>query len=180
MRRRGRFVRLCSQLPSPSPSLTQRRKAGCQGRRGWIVANPQLVFPNLFCVHPLTFNSWSFFRSHLTMDTLGVQLYPSHYRAGSGLSPCRTCAHRAHRSKRSPGIKPGLLFAEVYHCSCLLYPCVQQILYVSIQLALRLQELFFQGRGSLIQVSALTDHPLHLLDGGSACDPSDGYEILRA
>ncbi len=37
-----------------------------------------------------------FSRFHLTMDTLGVRLYPSRYRAGSGLSPVRTCAHRAH------------------------------------------------------------------------------------
>ncbi|MDD4413718.1 MAG: hypothetical protein PHR14_04065, partial [Oscillospiraceae bacterium] len=28
-----------------------------------------------------------FSRFHLTMDTLGVRLYPSRYRAGSGLSP---------------------------------------------------------------------------------------------
>ncbi len=40
-----------------------------------------------------------FSRFHLTMDTLGVRLYPSRYRAGSGLSPVRTCAHRAHYEK---------------------------------------------------------------------------------
>ena len=36
------------------------------------------------------------FRFHLTMDTLGVQLSPSHYRAGSGLSPFRFRPCRAH------------------------------------------------------------------------------------
>ena len=36
------------------------------------------------------------FRFHLSMDTLGVQLYPSHYRAGSGLSPFRFCPCREH------------------------------------------------------------------------------------
>lgn len=39
------------------------------------------------------------FRFCLTTDTLGVQLYPSHYRAGSGLSPVRFCPCRAHKSK---------------------------------------------------------------------------------
>ena len=36
------------------------------------------------------------FRVHLTMDSLGVQLSPSHYRAGSGLSPFRFRPCRAH------------------------------------------------------------------------------------
>lgn len=39
------------------------------------------------------------FRFCLTADTLGVQLYPSHYRAGSGLSPVRFCPCRAHTPK---------------------------------------------------------------------------------
>ncbi len=47
-----------------------------------------------------------FSRFHLTMDTLGVRLYPSRYRAGSGLSPVRTCAHRAHY-KISGGVFPA-------------------------------------------------------------------------
>ena len=42
------------------------------------------------------------FRFHLTVDTLAVQLSPSHCRAGSGLSPYRTCARRAH-IKNPPG-----------------------------------------------------------------------------
>lgn len=36
------------------------------------------------------------FRFLLAMDTLGVQLCPSLYRAGSGLSPFRFCPCRAH------------------------------------------------------------------------------------
>jgi hypothetical protein len=40
---------------------------------------------------------------HLTMDTLGVQLYPSRYRVGSGLSPFRTCAHRVYHVKSLSG-----------------------------------------------------------------------------
>lgn len=39
------------------------------------------------------------FRFLLAMDTLGVQLCPSLYRAGSGLSPFRFCPCRAHNSK---------------------------------------------------------------------------------
>ena len=39
------------------------------------------------------------FRFHLTMDTLGVRLYPSRYRADSGLAPVGTCARRAHEKK---------------------------------------------------------------------------------
>ena len=41
------------------------------------------------------------FRFCLTADTLGVQLYPSHYRAGSGLSPVRFCPCRAHKKSES-------------------------------------------------------------------------------
>ena len=41
------------------------------------------------------------FRFHLTMDTLGVRLYPSRCRADSGLSPVGTCARRAHQKKSS-------------------------------------------------------------------------------
>ena len=41
------------------------------------------------------------FRFHLTMDTLGVQLYPSRYRASSGLSPFRFRPCRAHKRKAS-------------------------------------------------------------------------------
>lgn len=44
------------------------------------------------------------FRFYLTADTLGVQLYPSHYRAGSGLSPVRFCPCRAHTDLRASGI----------------------------------------------------------------------------
>ena len=36
------------------------------------------------------------FRFHLAMDTLGVRLYPSRYRADSGLSPVRNVRRRAH------------------------------------------------------------------------------------
>lgn len=41
------------------------------------------------------------FRFCLTTDTLGVRLYPSHYRAGSGLSPFRLCPCRAHKKGES-------------------------------------------------------------------------------
>ena len=43
------------------------------------------------------------FRFHLAMDTLGVRLYPSRYRADSGLSPVRNVRRRAHQTKRLPG-----------------------------------------------------------------------------
>ena len=37
------------------------------------------------------------FRSRLAADTLGVRLYPSRCRAGSGLSPVRLCPCQAHQ-----------------------------------------------------------------------------------
>ena len=37
------------------------------------------------------------YRANPAADILGVQLYPSHYRADSGLAPARTCARRAHK-----------------------------------------------------------------------------------
>ena len=43
------------------------------------------------------------FRFHLAMDTLGVRLYPSRYRADSGLSPVRNVRRRAHQSTSVPG-----------------------------------------------------------------------------
>ena len=46
------------------------------------------------------------FRFCLTADTLGVQLYPSHYRAGLGLSPVRFCPCRAHMIT-TPAPNPG-------------------------------------------------------------------------
>ena len=49
------------------------------------------------------------FRFRLTTDTLGVQLYPSHYRAGSGLSPIRFCPCRAHKWK-------GVVFHDTLGC----------------------------------------------------------------
>jgi hypothetical protein len=49
---------------------------------------------------------------HLTMDTLGVRLYPSRYRVGSGLSPFRTCAHRAHNRKSHPALSRVVLFSN--------------------------------------------------------------------
>jgi hypothetical protein len=36
------------------------------------------------------------------MDTLGVRLYPSRYRADSGLSPVRNVRRRAHKRKPAP------------------------------------------------------------------------------
>ena len=49
------------------------------------------------------------FRFHLSMDTLGVQLYPSHYRAGSGLSPVRFCPCREHQISLRVKITRGLM-----------------------------------------------------------------------
>ena len=43
------------------------------------------------------------------MDTLGVQLSPSHYRAGSGLSPFRFRPCRAHYgNEHPPGAREGV------------------------------------------------------------------------
>ena len=53
-------------------------------------------YSRCFCACHCSCSCTPSFRFHLAMDTLGVQLYPSHYRAGSGLSPFRFCPCRAH------------------------------------------------------------------------------------
>ena len=50
------------------------------------------------------------------MDTLGVQLYPSRYRADSGLSPVGTCARGAHNKKAVDQLADGIDFQGSMEC----------------------------------------------------------------
>jgi hypothetical protein len=47
---------------------------------------------------------------------------PSHCRADSGLSPYRTCAHRAHAQKAAPDllsqIRGGCVWFDEITCGC--------------------------------------------------------------
>ena len=47
------------------------------------------------------------FRFHLTMDTLGVRLYPSRYRADSGLSPVGNVRSQGAQKKPPPEYTRG-------------------------------------------------------------------------
>ncbi len=81
------------------------------------------------------------FRFHLAMDTLGVRLYPSRYRADSGLSPVRNVRRRAHHHNKSAHrlvsafIMPRLCFTA--HKNVPL-DILEHIIYYSIQTHFRL------------------------------------------
>ena len=58
------------------------------------------------------------FRFYLAMDTLGVQLYPSHYQAGSGLSPFRASPHNGAR-RFGEGFWPSRKFWKCGNTLCI-------------------------------------------------------------
>ena len=74
-----------------------------------------------------------------------LRLYPSRYRADSGLSPVRTCARRAHYDS-APALRPGLLSLTVasmltfssYFTVILTLTCLVSFLYVSFPAAVTL------------------------------------------